>query len=212
MHSNAPIAALTIFSIFFMIRITFLISCRSVIDADQVQTHTVGSPNCTIQPLPLLYAPMHSVRYETVGRDAHRHGRVSCLLDVDIRQKKLFVRGAYCIVSYTLARHVLHFNHDCVENVLCSLLRRRANVYVCVCVCVCACVDSFVDVLEYRQYTRVFGSLASTSVSQVHLIEARGLATALDQPSDEGNLYVRTQLLPSKNPMLIHEVGNNACN
>jgi hypothetical protein len=37
---------------------------------------------------------MHSVRYETVGRDTHRHGRVSCLLDVDVRQKKLFVSSA----------------------------------------------------------------------------------------------------------------------
>lgn len=64
---------------------------------------------------------MHSVRYETVGRDAHRHGRVSCLLDVDIRQKKLFVRcvshnSLYSL--FTTVQPVVRMNRDFILHVL----------------------------------------------------------------------------------------------
>lgn len=70
-------------------------------------------------------------RYETIGRDTHRHGRISCLLDVDVRQKKLFV----------------------------------------------------------------------------HLIEARGIGSGVEAIAIDGaQLHVRTMLLPSKNPILVHEV------
>lgn len=31
------------------------------------------------------------LKFQTVGRDQHRHGRVACLLDVDMVQKKLFL-------------------------------------------------------------------------------------------------------------------------
>eukprot|EP00038_Savillea_parva_P000875 m.99382 g.99382 ORF g.99382 m.99382 type:complete len:1726 (+) comp10307_c0_seq1:211-5388(+) len=73
---------------------------------------------------------MSNMRYETIGRDTHRHGRISCLIDVDKKQKKLFV----------------------------------------------------------------------------HLIEARGIGNWIEPIENEGaEFYVRTMLLPSKNPMLVQE-------
>ena len=33
--------------------------------------------------------PIH--KFQTVGRNTHRHGRLSCLLDIDVQHKKLFV-------------------------------------------------------------------------------------------------------------------------
>ena len=76
-------------------------------------------------------AIMQTSRYETIGRDTHRHGRVSCLMDVDLRQRKLFVS----------------------------------------------------------------------------VVEAKGLAAGLEDLTDDGaQITVRTQLLPSKNPIIVHEV------